>query len=104
MPTYLITYHGASGPPPSAEARDQMMAAFGAWVASVGDHMVDPGAPLGPTKTVSPEGVADGGSYAVIGGYSLIKADDLDTAVGLVKSHPFVARGGSLQVSESVAP
>jgi len=104
MPTYLITYHGNGGPPPSPEARDQMMAAFGAWVASVGDHMVDPGAPLGPSKTVSPEGVADGGTHAAIGGYSLIKADDLDAAVGLVKSHPFVARGGSLQVIESVAP
>jgi hypothetical protein len=104
MPTYLITYYGAGGPPSSPQAREQMMAAFGAWVASVGDHMVDPGAPLGPAKTVSSEGVTDGGTQADIGGYSLIKADDLDTAVGLVKNHPFVGRGGSLQVSEAVAP
>jgi hypothetical protein len=81
-----------------------MMAAFGAWVASVGAHMVDPGAPLGPAKTVSSDGVSDGAAHAAIGGYSLIKADDLDAAVGLVKNHPFVARGGSLQVCESVAP
>jgi hypothetical protein len=103
MPTYLVTYHGGGGPPPSAEAREQMMAAFGAWVASVGDHMVDPGAPLGAAKTVSPDGVSAGGPSA-IGGYSLIRADDLDAAVVLVKNHPFVARGGSLQVSEAVAP
>jgi hypothetical protein len=102
MPTYLITYHGAGDPPASAEAREQMMAAFGAWVASVGEHMVDPGAPLGASKTVSSEGASEGG--ASIGGYSLIKADDLDAAVGLVKNHPFVGRGGSLVVSESVAP
>jgi hypothetical protein len=80
-----------------------MMAAFGAWVASVGDHMIDPGAPLGAAKTVSADGVADGGPGG-IGGYSLISADDLDAAVGLVKNHPFVGRGGSLQVSEAVAP
>jgi hypothetical protein len=104
MPTYLITYHGGGGPPASAEAREQMMAAFGAWVASVGDHMIDPGAPLGPAKTVSTEGVQDGGAGAGIGGYSLISADDLDAAVGLVENHPFVSRGGSLQVSEAVAP
>ena len=104
MPTYLITYHGGGGPPASPEAREQMMAAFGAWVASVGDHMVDPGAPLGASKTVSAEGVGDGGAGAGIGGYSLIKADDLDAAAGLVKNHPFVARGGSLGVSEAVAP
>ena len=104
MPTYLVTYHGAGGPPPSPEAREQMMAAFGAWVASVGDHMVDPGAPLGPSQTVSSEGVSDQGPGAGVGGYSVIKADDMDAAVGLVKNHPFVARGGSLRVSEAVAP
>jgi hypothetical protein len=103
MPTYLVTYHGGGGPPPSAEAREQMMAAFGAWAASVGDHMIDPGAPLRAAKTVSSEGVSDGGP-GDIGGYSLISADDLDAAVGLVKNHPFVGRGGSLQVSEAVAP
>jgi len=104
MPTYLITYYGAGDPPASAEAREQMMAAFGAWVASVGDRMVDPGTPLGAAKTVSPEGVSDGGPGVAIGGYSLVRADNLDEAVGLVKSHPFVGRGGSLQVSEAAAP
>jgi hypothetical protein len=104
MPTFLITYHGGGEMPASPEARDQMMAAFGAWAASVGDAMIDPGAPLGPSKVVSPEGTRDGEYGGKIGGYSLITADDLDTAVGLVKAHPFVGRGGSLQVSEAVAP
>ena len=72
MPTYLITYYGASGPPPSPESRDQMMAAFQAWVASVGDHMIDPGAPVGPAKTVSSGGVTDGAAEAQVGGYSVI--------------------------------
>jgi hypothetical protein len=67
-------------------------------------HMVDPGTPLGASKTVSAEGVSDAGPGAGVGGYSLIKADDLDAAVGLVKNHPFVARGGTLRVSEPVAP
>jgi hypothetical protein len=46
----------------------------------------------------------DAAPASQIGGYSLIRADDLDAAVGLVKNHPFVGRGGSLQVSEAVAP
>jgi len=33
-----------------------------------------------------------------------LKADDLDAAAGLVKSHPFVGRGGTSQVIEAVAP
>jgi hypothetical protein len=104
MPTFLITYHGAGDPPTSPEARDQMMAAFGAWVASVGEHMIDPGAPLGQSRTVSSDGVSDAGPGADVGGYSLIKADDIDEAVSLVRAHPFVARGGSLRVSAAVAP
>jgi hypothetical protein len=39
-----------------------------------------------------------------MGGYSVLEAADLDSAVGLVKSHPFVGRGGSLQVSTATLP
>ena len=104
MPKFLVTYHGGGGPPASPEAREQMMAAFQAWAASVGGNMVDPGAPLGPSKVVTSDGVADGAVSGGIGGYTVIAAESLDDAVGLVKSHPFVARGGALQVSESISP
>ena len=61
-------------------------------------------APLTSNPHGSSAGVSDGAAEAQIGGYSVIKADDLDAAAGLVKSHPFVRRGGSLQVCEAVAP
>src|SRR5262245_34361465 len=102
MPTYLVTYHGGGGAPPTAEAQKQMMAAFGAWVASVGDAMVDPGAPLAASKSVSPGGTTDGPADGPIGGYTLLRAADLDAAAQLVANHPFVSRGGTLQVSEAV--
>ena len=104
MATFLITYHGGGGMPESAEARDKMMAAFQAWAASVGDAMIDPGAPLGPRKTVTSDGVTDAPADATLGGYSLISADSLDDAVKAVSGHPFVGRGGTLQVSQAVAP
>ena len=103
MATFLITYHGG-GMPASAEAREQMMAAFQAWVASAGDSMIDPGAPLGPSKVVTSESVTDGAADGSLGGYSLIAADSLDDAVKIVAGHPFVARGGTLQVSQAVSP
>jgi hypothetical protein len=34
----------------------------------------------------------------------VISADSLDEAVSVVKSHPFIGRGGALQVSEAVSP
>ncbi len=37
-------------------------------------------------------------------GYSVLEAADLDSAVSLVRNHPFVARGGALQVSAAVTP
>src|SRR5260370_33867478 len=101
MPTDLITYHGGGGPPASAEAREQMMAAFGAWVASVGGHMIDPGAPLGASKTVSPEGVSDGGPRAGGRGDSLLKARDPGLPARRVKNHPVVGRGGVSRVCQA---
>jgi hypothetical protein len=103
MPTYLITYHGGPGMPSDPEAVQQMLAAFQAWVGEVGGAMRDPGAPLAAAKTVSSASTTDGQAEAAIGGYTLLEAGSLDEAVQLVRSHPFLTRGGSLQVSESVA-
>jgi hypothetical protein len=104
MPKYLITYHGGEGMPDSEEGRQEAMGAFMAWVQSTGDAMVDPGAPLGRSRTVSSNGAHSMPAPEPVAGYTVIQADDLDTAVGLVRSHPFVSRGGTLQVLESVAP
>jgi hypothetical protein len=101
MPTFLVTYHGGGGPPATPEAREQMMAAFQAWVASTGDNMIDPGAPRGPSKVVTSDGVTE---WAPWGGYTVISADSLDDAVNAVNGHPFLTRGGTLQVSEAVSP
>ena len=103
MARFLVTYHGGGAPPADPAARDQMMAAFGAWAMRVGDSMIDPGAPLGPAKAVTSDGVQDDATRAVEG-YTLLTADSLADAVELVRSHPFVSRGGTLRVSEAVAP
>jgi hypothetical protein len=102
MPTYLVTYHGGDGMPASPEALEKVVAAFSAWVASAGDAIVDPGAPLAASKTVSASEVKDGYAEGPAGGYTVLEADSIDAAVELVKSHPFVTRGGSLEVSEAV--
>lgn len=78
----------------------RIVEAFGAWVASVGDAMIDAGAPLSISKTITTAGITDGQQAAAIGGYSIIQAIDLDAATKLVRPHPFTARGGTLQVTE----
>ena len=102
MPKFLVTYHGAGDPSP--EEAQEAMAAFMAWASSAGEALVDPGAPLGAAKTVSAVSVSDGPADGPAKGYSILQAADLDSAVALVKDHPFVSRGGSLQVSTAALP
>jgi len=102
MPKFLVTYHGAGTPAP--EEAQQAMAAFMAWASSAGEALVDPGAPLGAARTVGSASVTDGAADGPVSGYSILQADDLDSAVALVKDHPFISRGGSLQVSTAALP
>jgi len=96
---YLVTYHG-SGMPTDPAQMEQARAAFGQWLAKAGSAVIDPGAPLRPGTQVSN---GDATAQVAIGGYSLIEATNLEGAAEILKSHPFVARGGTLQVDEVIA-
>jgi hypothetical protein len=104
MPRFLITYHGGVEMPSSPEAREQLMSAFMTWAGSVGDDMVDLGSPLGASKVVTSGGERDGKATEPVSGFTIISTENLESAVGLVRNHPFLSRGGTLQVSEEVAP
>jgi hypothetical protein len=100
MSKFLVTYHGAGAPPNDPQLMAQAKAAFGAWVGEAGSALVDPGAPVRMVALVSNSGAGDG---VEIGGYSIIEAPTIDDVRRILKSHPFVARGGTLQVNEVVA-
>ena len=100
MSRFLVTYHGGGMPSDSAQAaaaRD----AFGQWVARSGKSIIDPGAPIRTAAQV-PNGAAL--HDVPIGGYSIIEAASVEEAVAILKSHPFVGRGGTLQLHEAVSP
>ena len=99
MARFLVIYHG-SEMPHDPEIMAQAKAAFDRWVAEVGDAVVDPGAPLRMVAQVSRSGADE---PVDVSGYSIIEAKDADAAVALLQHHPFVARGGILQVNEPVA-
>jgi hypothetical protein len=102
MTKFLVTYHGGPGMPADPDGARQMLAAFEGWAGGLGPMLLDPGAPLGAAKTVTAGGVTDGQGEAAIAGYSIIEADDLEGAVALVESHPFLQRGGTLQLSQAI--
>ena len=98
MARYLITYQGMPHVDPAQ--MEQAREAFGAWLREAGDAVVDPGA---PTNAVAH--VANGVPVTLeLGGYSIIEAPSEADVVELLATHPFVARGGTLQVNAPVAP
>ena len=98
MARFLVTYHG-SGMPSDPALMEQAKAAFAAWLASAGDAVVDPGAPV----TLATQ-VASGEPLAAVdvGGYSIVQADDTEGAAAVLASHPYVGRGGTLQVNQFI--
>jgi hypothetical protein len=96
MARFLVTYHGQGMPDDPAMA-DQAKAAFIAWAGEAGDAIVDPGAPLHMVRQVA---TGETTAPAEIGGYSIIQADSTDAAAKVLESHPYVGRGGTLQLNE----
>jgi hypothetical protein len=99
MSKFLVTYHGA-GMPSDPKMAQQARAQFGEWLQKTGRAVVDPGAPL---KSASQVANANPVAAVPIGGYSIIEAPNVAAAEQILRSHPFVARGGTLQLHEVMA-
>jgi len=89
---FLFAYHGGKIPERPEEGAKHM-AKFEAWVGGLGDAVVNPGHPLGKSKTVSSSGVSiDGGSNPLVG-FSIVKADSMDAALEMAKGYPHLEIG-----------
>lgn len=99
MADYIFAYHGGNKPE-SPEAGAEMMAKWKAWLGGLGDAVVNPGTPLGMSKTVSAAGVADDGGANPLSGYSVVTAETMDAALEMAKSCPVLETGGTIEVAE----
>lgn len=100
MPKFLVTYHGGGRPPSDPEAMAKIVNAFSQWAQKTGTALTDPGSPIAGKTTVSSTGVKAGAADGEFDGWSIVEAADVDEAAAILKSHPFVARGGKLQINE----
>lgn len=101
MADYLLLFHGGGMPQTEAETA-AVMQAWNDWFASLGDAVKDQGNPFTPgaAKTIANDGsIAEGGGDAT--GYTIIKADSLDAAVGLAKGCPVLQGGADISVHET---
>ena len=102
MPKYMFIYHGGSAPE-TPEEGEKVMAAWGAWMAGLGDNLVDGGNPAGPSMTLTANGAQDGGGANPVSGYSLVQADSMEQAMELGKDCPiFLADGASIEIAEAM--
>jgi hypothetical protein len=94
MATYLITNRMPAEFRPSPDA----FAAWTAWFAALGEHLVERGNPAFARAVLG-----NTGAETVLGGYSLISADSLAAAVDLATSHPLIPLGGGVEIGELTA-
>jgi len=98
MGKFLVLYNSqmsaaevmANATPEEAKAG---MDAWMAWAGQAGDAVVDLGVPLGDSRHLEGGSAADGSNPA--SGYSILEADSLDAAAGLVKDHPHLTVPGN---------
>lgn len=100
MPKFMFAYHGGKKPE-TPEAIEKVMAAWRNWIAETGAALVEPGNPVGKSKTVSARGVADDGGSNPLSGYSIVEVDDIDAAIKIAKACPHLD-GGTIEVAEII--
>ena len=98
MSNYVFAYHGGNKPE-SPEEGAKLMAKWQAWLSGLGDAVVNPGAPVGMSKTVSASGVSDNGGSNPLAGFSILKADSMDAALEMAKGCPHLVHG-TVEVAE----
>jgi len=100
MAKYLLVYHGGRMPE-TDEERGKIMAAWGQWFQTLGSAVVDPGNPVGQTRTINNGSVSEGGGANPATGYSILEADSLERAVELSKGCPVLQGGATVEVAET---
>ncbi len=100
MPKFIIAYHGGAKPATQEEGMAHMQK-WKSWIAGLGDDVINPGTPLGKSKTISADGVKD--AQNGMNGYMIVKADDLEAAIKIAKSDPFLQmKNASVEVAQIV--
>ena len=100
MPNFIYAYHGGKKPETPEEGAKEM-AKWEAWFTDLGAAVVNPGNPVGLSKTVSASGVADDGGANPLSGFTIVEADTIDSAVEMAKGCPMVSSGsGTVEVAE----
>ncbi len=83
------------------EERNKGMEAWMVWAQNYGSNLVDMGAPLMNGQQLNPDGTSKNSNKNVVG-YSILDAENLEEAEGLLKGHPHLTWNAqcSIEVNE----
>lgn len=98
MKKFIVMYHANQAATEAManvtpEQREESMKAWYAWKDTVGDALVDFGAPLFNGTEVHSDGTTST-STKEVSGYSIIQAEDMTAARALLTTHPHLKNGG----------
>ena len=93
MAKYMMVYKGEATDMSdmTEEQVAAVMAAWDVWMENVGPALVDVGTPFGPAVSVVDDGST--GTAVSLTGYSIVEADDMNSARAFASNHPFLSEG-----------
>ncbi len=100
MQKFVLVYRGGQMAA-TDEERQQQMAAWTAWFASLGEAVVEGGHPFGESRNITASG--SGSVASPLGGYSVFQAASLDAVSELAKGCPVLeAADGAVEVYQAI--
>jgi hypothetical protein len=96
MATFLFAYRAPKNYNPGSP---ETVAAWTSWFEGMGTNVLSRGNGVFKRSTLG-----NCATDSVLGGYSLITADDLDTAMTFAAGCPFLRSGGGIEVGELAPP
>ncbi len=98
---YIFVFVGGESPP-TAEQANKHFEKFQQWLIALGDAVVSPAIPFKDTHTVKADGTTEEGTSTAISGLSIFAAANMEDALKIAQSCPFLEIGGTLEVSEMI--
>jgi len=99
MEKFMIAYYGGNQPSSQEEGMAQM-GKWKTWVEGLGEKVINPGTPLPVSKIVTSSTVKDDHDPNAMKGFAVVKAENMEAAVAIAQSDPFLENGGTIRVSQ----
>ncbi|MEE8056539.1 MAG: hypothetical protein V3T17_01705 [Pseudomonadales bacterium] len=101
MSKFILAFHGGIQFKTPEDGAAHMVK-WKQWNQGLGDAVVDPGMPVGPSKTVTADGVVDDGGSNPISGITILQADTFEAVLEMAGRCPHVDIGGTIEVAEAM--